>query len=230
MRLPFKEEKLIISLYDYTGAWVNPYVKAGYPVLLWDKKIEGDIIECWGSLIGVVENAIDAGYYPYGLIAAPPCDDFAVSGARWFKIKDESFERCGYKDICGNSVDMHVLLVECVLLLMEQIKQLTGHEFTFWALENPVGRIEKLVPSIKPFRKLLFNPCDFGDAYTKKTILWGNFNHQLKKQPVEPIMYELNGKRGSYAWAKLGGKSERTKALRSATPAGFAKAFFEANN
>lgn len=28
---------------------------------------------------------------------------------------------------------------------------------------------------------------------------------------------------------KLGGKSERTKELRSMTPLGFAKAFFEAN-
>jgi hypothetical protein len=30
-------------------------------------------------------------------------------------------------------------------------------------------------------------------------------------------------------WAKLGGNSEKTKELRSLTPAGFAQAFFEAN-
>jgi hypothetical protein len=31
--------------------------------------------------------------------------------------------------------------------------------------------------------------------------------------------------RGSWMWANLGGKSERTKALRSKTPQGFARAF-----
>ena len=42
-------------------------------------------------------------------------------------------------------------------------------------------------------------------------------------------MYESAGKRGSWQWAKLGGKSERTKRLRSQTPRGFALAFAEAN-
>lgn len=39
-------------------------------------------------------------------------------------------------------------------------------------------------------------------------------------------MYETkNGKRGSWMWANLGGKSERTKELRSITPMGFSRAF-----
>lgn len=89
----------------------------------------------------------------------------------------------------------------------------------FWALENPVGRLQKLRPQLgKPW---YFNPCDFGDPYTKKTGLWGNFNKDLKKTPVAP---------DPNSWImKLGGKSERTKELRSMTPLGFAKAFFEAN-
>lgn len=65
-----------------------------------------------------------------------------------------------------------------------------------------------------------FNPCDYGDPYTKKTGLWGQFNTNLAKNPVEPTDNWI---------MRLGGSSERTKALRSATPPGFARAFFEAN-
>jgi hypothetical protein len=234
MRIPFIEERLIVSLYDYTGEWAKPYVKAGYPVILWDGKKEGDIIRNWGFLISEIETAVENGYYPYGLLAAPPCYDFAVSGARWFELKDSSKERCGHKDIADNSVDLHILLVEIVFEFMHQVKHFTGHSFKFWALENPVGRIERLVPHLKQFRKLLFNPCDYGDPYTKKTILWGDFNADLKKTPVEPKFIEYKKKDGSITkfapqFAKTGGKSEKTKAIRSATPKGFSNAFFEAN-
>lgn len=230
----FKEDRLIISIYDYTGEWAKPYIEAGYPVMLWDGKHEGDIIKNWGRLIADIMNAIEAGYYPYGLLAAPPCDDFAVSGARWFKIKDASTVRCGDNDIASNTVDLHVLLVECVFLLMETIEQLTGHKFQFWVTENPVGRIETLVPRLKPFRKLLFNPCDYGDPYTKKTILWGEFNANLPRNYVEPEFLEYtrkDGRKTRFApqFGKTGGKSAKTKSIRSKTPAGFARAFFAAN-
>ncbi|MCK4817511.1 hypothetical protein KA005_17205, partial [bacterium] len=42
----------------------------------------------------------------------------------------------------------------------------------FWALENPVGRLVHYLG--KP--KMYFDPCDYGDPYTKKTCLWGKFN------------------------------------------------------
>jgi hypothetical protein len=91
---------------------------------------------------------------------------------------------------------------------------------TWWALENPVGRLRRwLGPPA-----FAFDPCDFGDAYKKKTLLWGKFN-EPKKNPVEPVRVCSQG-----SWImQLGGKSERTKELRSMTPPGFAKAFFEAN-
>lgn len=171
-------QRLIISVYDHTGEWAKPYINAGYPVILWDKKHEGDIIQYWGTLIDDIIEAAEAGYFPYGILAAPPCDDFAVSGARWFAKKDASTERCGERgEYCDNTVDLHVLLVECVMLLKEQAEHFTGHKIKFWALENPVGRIEKLVPSIKPYRKMSFNPCDFGDPYTKKNNSLGRVQY-----------------------------------------------------
>jgi len=106
-----------------------------------------------------------------------------------------------------------------------------------WALENPVGRIASVVPELGKWG-LIFNPCDYAgfaddpdsEAYTKKTCIWGSFNVDLPTSPVEPVMYERGGKRGSWMWANLGGNSARTKELRSNTPTGFSRAFFRANS
>lgn len=61
------------------------------------------------------------------------------------------------------------------------------------------------------------------DGYTKKTCLWfGNGFIMPEKRPVPHIgMF--------WGWAWLGGKSTKTKQLRSLTPRGFARALFEAN-
>lgn len=199
-------ERLILSLYDNTGNWAQPYIKAGYPVMLWDKEYEGDImnfeeLEEWLS-----------GYYGfvYGILAAPPCTDFAGSGARWWKEKDLDKER----------IEISIALVDIVLVLVRICKHEPGNHFKFWALENPVGRLETLYPSLKPFRKLLFNPCDYGDPYTKKTILWGEFNEKLPGQRAMNLFGSMMHKIPP---------SEKRQAMRSATPKGFAKSFFEAN-
>lgn len=90
----------------------------------------------------------------------------------------------------------------------------------FWVLENPVGRLARWTG--KP--RMYFNPCDYGDPYTKKTGLWGKFNVP-KKTPVKPVKVCSQG-----SWVQqLGGKSAHTKMLRSITPPRFAQAFFEAN-
>jgi len=200
-------ERLIISLYDYTGNWAEPYVKAGYPVMMLDKKIEGDILD-----FELLEEWFDHNEpYVYGVLAAPPCEDFAGSGARWWSEKDKEKAR----------LEESIHRVEVVLMLVNLFKvykrECEGN-FHFWVMENPVGRIERLVPEIKPYRKHSFDPADYGDPYTKKTILWGEFNDKLPKAPVLPVY-------GS-AIHKM---SSTHKAQRSATPKGFAQAFFKAN-
>jgi len=62
------------------------------------------------------------------------------------------------------------------------------------------------------------------DAYPKKTCLWtgGDFKMPTKVAVDVPKGYSTQHK-------KLGGKSQRTKDIRSATPRGFAKAVYEAN-
>ena len=200
-------ERLIISLYDYSGQWAQPYVDAGYPVILWDKKVEGDL---WSSdfFDDVLMNYKD---FVYGILAAPPCTHFTVSGAgHWKNIPDE---------VLSDSI----FLVELVYVIKDQCPNVR-----FFALENPVGRLQTLVPDLgKPW---YFQPYWYGDLYSKKTGLWGRFNPPIRNCWEDvPFVTASNGDRYSPIHWSTGGKSEKTKTIRSTTPAGFARAFFDAN-
>jgi hypothetical protein len=135
----------------------------------------------------------------YGILAAPPCTHFSGSGARWWKQKGDA------------------ALLEGLAVVDACLRIIAVCRPVFWALENPVGRLRRYLGA----PQLTFNPCDYGDPYTKKTLLWGFFNNP-EKNPVEPT-------EGSKTWRMYGGKSERTKELRSITPPDFARAFFQAN-
>ena len=133
----------------------------------------------------------------YGILIATPCTHFAGSGARWWEEKgvEPLLEGLSVNDAC-----LRIVLIS---------------EPTFWCLENPVGRLNKWIG--QPV--MYFNPCDYGDPYTKKTALWGKFNIP-EKNPVEPT-------EGSKM--HLIPPCENRQELRSITPPGFARAFFEAN-
>lgn len=143
----------------------------------------------------------------HGILAAPPCTHFASSGARWWAGKGD-----------GPLIENLALVDACLRLV-------AVCEPEWWVLENPVGRLKTY---LGPY-KMIFNPNEYAgwadepdkEAYTKKTCLWGNFKVPHTK-PVAPVL-------GSMLWKNYGGKSERTKAARSITPQGFARAFFEAN-
>lgn len=187
---------LILDLCGGSGAWSNSYKEAGYEVINVTLP-EYDVID--------FAKKYELERFPvYGILAAPPCDHFSVSGAQYWKAKDMD----GRTDKALEIVDA------CLSIIL-------AADPVFWALENPVGRLRKLRLGDP---KLIFNPCDYGDPYTKKTLLWGKFNIPVKNT-VTPIKV---CKQGSWL-QKLGGKSEKTKSMRSITPPGFAKAFFEAN-
>jgi len=136
-------------------------------------------------------------YNVYGILAAPPCTHLASSGARWWEEK-------------GKEALLEALsIVDACLRIIQVTKP------HFWALENPVGRLVHYLG--KP--KMYFHPYEYGDPYTKKTCLWGNFN-KPQKNPVEPT-------EGS-KMHKLPPGEDRSK-KRSITPSGFAEAFYEAN-
>src|SRR5262245_39834911 len=131
----------------------------------------------------------------HGIIAAPPCTVFAASGYRWPRSDEDM---------------MHALSVVDAFLRAVAIY---GPEW--WALENPVGRLSRwLGPPT-----LSFDPCDYGDSYTKRTLLWGRFN---RPKPASVVPERINRIHHMP-------ESPDRAAKRGITPPGFARAFFEAN-
>lgn len=237
---------IILSLCDHSGAWSRPFIDKGYKVVRADPKHSSGWREAYGQRglsntqlgDGTWTKMEDGGYglsmstlylktvldnHPgyfrervVGILMAPPCTDFSGSGARHWAAKDED-----------GRTKVSIAIVEQCLAIKDHLKP------DWWVLENPAGRIARLVPAVGQ-RQMSFHPSDYAgwaddpatDAYTKRTVLYGQFNTGLVKRPVEPVMYTMaNGKRGSWMFAKLGGKSERTKELRSIAPTGFARAF-----
>jgi len=208
--------KVVLSLFDLSGEWSKPWEEAGYQVYRFDIQDGGTYEDEDGNekQAGDINNldhqyfADMFGYFEgndvYAILAASPCTDFAVSGARHFAAKDAD----------GRTV-ASIKLVKRTLALIEHFKP------AVWALENPVGRIENLT-GLPPWR-LSFDPNHLGDTYTKKTLIWGRFNGDLPIAPVEPT-------EGSKMHTQYGGKSLATKNARSVTPEGFAYGFFQANN
>ena len=201
--------KTLLSLFDYTGNWARPFAESGWNVILWDIKHTTDLYSTFSDIQYACadyfhENIFDNYGTVDGIIAALPCTDFAGSGARWWKEKDASGQTA-----------------ESIELAYQTLRIIDLCKPDFWAVENPVGRLHKLVPEMgKPL--MYFQPCDYGDPYTKKTALYGDFNTDLERNPVFPS-------EGSKMHRMYGGKSAKTKEMRSITPEGFSKAFFQAN-
>jgi len=200
--------RCVLSLFDYSGNWPKPYLEAGHHVVLIDIKRGHDILQLDDAALTRICRESPSGRVD-GILMAPPCTDFSGSGAQYWPAKD----------LDGRTA-ASVALVLAALAIKDKLKP------DWWALENPVGRLNRCVPQLAAYGPWWFQPYFYGDAYTKKTGLWGVFNHDLVKTPVEPQRVCQQG-----SWLmKLGGKSERTKELRSMTPMGFARAFFEANS
>lgn len=224
--------KAIISLFDYTTEAVKPWAKDGYTCFCFDIQHEkttakpygdGYIIKCHNDL-SLVETLrlikrLAHIYDIHFMSAFPPCTDLAVSGAKHFKSKEE-------KDPHYRKKAMNLVYTA------RDIGEMLGCPYY---IENPVSVIstEWRNPDY------IFHPYEFGgyipknqenhptypnyimpsDAYPKKTCLWtGNGFIMPEKKPVAV--------REGYSvqFHKLGGKSLKTKNIRSATPRGFTRA------
>ena len=233
--------KKAVFLYDYTGIMAKPWADAGYLCFCFDGQHPQGVTKAehknilsvgmWfnnnhdGSLIESDVNRILSvtGCDVSFVFGFPECTDLAVSGAAHFKSKYQKNPH--YQE-------------EAMILfyIVERLAEKIGCP---WALENPVSRASTLWK--KPC--FSFNPYEFGgylpendrhpiwpeyikprDAYPKKTCIWtGGGFVEPEKKPVEcDPGYSVQHK-------KLGGKSLKTKNIRSATPRGFAAAVCLAN-
>lgn len=238
--------KTLLSLFDYSGKWSQPFADNGWNTIRWDIKID-EFMDI--NLIEDCEIALDQFPEVDGILAAIPCTDFAASGAHTWKKKDMNGDT--YR-----SIEIAKQVMRLVNLYYPTDPEFDGT--FFYAIENPVGRLGKLL-DLGP-AKLWFNPCDYAgylnpsseqlakldrirqkdgigvtkqeadfilkmEAYTKKTGLWGEFNHRLIEKPIQPAKAAPAGS----PIMRSGGKKASTKEYRSNTPSGFAQAFYEAN-
>lgn len=198
--------KKLLDLCGGTGSWSKPYKEAGWDILIIDPLVN-DL-----SVSDALEYFKDNIEYFDVILAAPPCTHFSSSGARYWAEKDADGRTLGALQVVDDCLEIINLLKP-----------------KYWALENPVGRLKRLrYQELGGEPRLVFNPCDYGlqsdgtkiDQYTKKTLVWGKFNIPIKS-PVDPI-------EGS-KMHNLPPTKDRWR-IRSMTPQGFARAFFEANN
>ena len=145
----------------------------------------------------------------YGILAAPPCTMFSLA-------------RTTAKTPRNLKEGMNIVIA-CLNVIWEcRYRQKLG----FWCIENPMGYLRQVLG--KP--AFTFDPCDFGDRYTKKTDLWGYFNLPKKKSiklsEEEIKLCRMNNRKLPSIRDFISGKQPARRAI---TPEGFAKAFFKAN-
>ena len=192
--------QIILDLCSGTGNWSQPYKDDGYEVIRVELK-DGQDVRLFPSLPSTEKRPPSAfeDIRPlignvHGILAAPECTVFSAAGSRWNRSDEEMLSGLGLIDACIRLI--HVL------------------KPNWWVLENPKGKITKWLGD--PVHT--FNPNYFGDPYTKRTLLWGNFN-----MPIPTLETAVGAHQGSLM------HTENRKETRSATPMGFAKAFKEVN-
>ena len=218
------ERGVIVSVGDFSGKWSQPWRDAGYHTTRVDPKLSphdalGGNDEAWAGTAQEFARYIAHStkrLVVQGCLFAPPCTDFSSSGAQYWPAKD-----------ADGRTDAALEIVDACMSIVSICKP------TWWYLENPVGRLRRLRPElgqpmwVQPHEYAHLSDAPESERYTKKTGLWGCFDRDMLdglRGDLTPVKVCAQG-----SWLqKLGGKSERTKTLRSMTPQGLARATFKA--
>lgn len=134
----------------------------------------------------------------HGILAAPPCTMF-----------------CRMRMCRGTPTDAQ--FVEALSVVDACLRVVTMSRPAWWALENPQGYLSRWLGT----PRLKFDPCDYGDPWTKNTWIWGDFVPPLfrRVRSVGPWMLRKRNRPGV----------NLDNSKNAITPPGFARAFFEAN-
>lgn len=199
------KNKIILDLCGGTGSWSKPYREAGYDVRvitlpIWDIKTFVPDIYFGQDMKNV-----------YGILAAPPCTQFSMARTT-AKTPRDFFEG-----------------MEVVRACMQAIWNIRcGQKLAFWAMENPKGYLRQFMG--RP--AFTFDASEYGEDYNKSTDLWGYFKAPVKTRAYTryPSTDKNTRKLPPIPDDYIRDPNMKTVAIRrSITPAGFAKAFFEAN-
>jgi hypothetical protein len=209
MALPWAENGVECHLFDL----MNPETQKG------NIHYHGGYIQDRRRLLGKLcrENNVLAG------ISFTPCNDMSVAGAKHFEKKalnDAYFWAKAYELTC---IGVDLFEFFGIPYMVENPKTVLA---TLWRSPDHVFNPYEYGGYLTPDHQHRYYPDIYPprDAYHKETWIWtGNGFRMPKKIPVPPAEKAFPG------FKKLGGKSERTKQIRSVTPEGFAKAVLLAN-
>lgn len=220
--------KVVWSLFDGSGFMVKPWADAGHTCYCfnydggdhgaYEMRLEHPNIHYINSWIAEGFDPCSDGIpVPDIIFAFPPCTLMSQSGAKHGRDTEDleaAYQMAKCAEILGNRYNCP------------------------WMVENPVGKLSTNWRKPNHY----FDPYQYGghltgdeevmhprmpafDGYTKKTCIWSGNGFIMPEKNPGPINI---GK--FWGWAYLGGKSARTKQLRSLTPRGFAIAVYEANH
>lgn len=197
--------KIILDLCGGSGAWGKPWKDAGFEV------INATLPKYDVTKTRFFEHFMDIGdgtsfesiWYKdvYGILAAPPCTEFSKA-----------------KTTAPRDFEKGMETIKACLEIVWQIQMV--HKLKFWALENPEGLLSRFL-GYPPYR---FEQWWFGNDRCKPTHIWGHFKEPKRKYYEKSMFYEKAAHNKNADWY-----SNATAAERAITPAGFAKAFYEAN-
>lgn len=203
----------VLSLCDLTGNFVQPWIEAGYEAILVDpqhvwSRQEGPVMKLARTVQEALPEIRDALDDVVFVAAFPPCTDLAVSGARWFDSKakaDPLFQaRAG--------------------MVAEQCRMIGELSGVPYLVENPVSVLASLFgPADHSFHPWQYAGLEPADNYTKKTCLWTGGGFTMPEPCPGPDLGEPDDR------IHKAPPSEDRANFRSATPMGFARAVFEAN-
>ena len=161
---------------------------------------------------------------PSLVVSFAPCTDMAVSGAAHFKNKLTKDPDCQNRAVrmarlaeqfgCPYMVENPVSVLATKWRKPDMYFHPWQFSYLFDRTDNTLEGPHPEFPDVIP---------DF-DWYNKKTCLWTGNGFVLPRKDWVQGPSTVNP-----GHAKLGGKSARTKYIRSLTPRGFAQAVYEAN-
>lgn len=227
---------MVWSLFDGSGIMAWEYAKNGYLVFCFNfdagdhggyeaVRVKHENITYVNAWIDDSFDPVADGYpVPDIIFAFPPCTDMAVSGARHFAAKAAKDPLFQVKAV--NTARVAAKLADkycCPYMIENPVSVLSSKwrkaDYSFHPYEYG-GYLPE--DDVHPFFPEYINARD---SYPKKTCLWtGNGFNMPPSKPV-PV-----AKGYSEQHKKLGGKSAKTKLIRSLTPRGFAAGVFSAND
>lgn len=228
---------LIFSLFSGSGYDALPWAERGHKVICfnYDDADHGDYhsvrvnhpnieyVNAWIGLSFQHDVMMKVYGHPDFIIAFPPCTNLAVSGSRHFAAKRERDPLFQHKAVETAKIAAVIAdyfgvpyMIENPISVLSTMWRKPDHSFHPYQYGGYLPHDDKhpAFPDVIP-------GCD---AYSKKTCLWtGNGFIMPEMDSVIPEGDNFPG------WKKLGGKSKRTKLIRSLTPRGFARAVMLAN-